>query len=244
MSVLFTRRGAPPVLGNKASDYAVGESVLLNVSGTAREFIVVNQGNPDSGIYAASCNGTWLLMKDAYEIKRWDQYYNDYKNSEIHEYLNGAFLGLFESAVQKVIIQAKIPYKGGAGSYTTQGVLTGESGLLAKVFLLSGYEIGLTNSASDSALRSLPIGEGAKLSYFNSGIDAAAFAKRIAYYNGSLCTWWLRSPSTSTTDNVWHIRTEGGHYNANGKSNTLYCVRPAIILPFDTLFDPDTNTIL
>lgn len=243
MSVFFTRRGKPPVLGKRASDYSIGESVVLTVNGEDREFLVVHQGNPDTSVYDASCDGIWLLMKDIYENKAWDSTYNNYEESDIHEYLNGEFLSSFDGAIQNTIKQVKIPYKSGAGSFSS-GVLTGENGLATKVFLLSGYEVGLTYSASDSQLKNLPIGEGSKLSYFNSGIDSAAFAKRFARYNGEVSLWWLRSPSTATTDNVWHIKTNGGHTVTNGVSISLYGVRPAIILPFDIEFNPDTNTIL
>lgn len=48
-------------LGQKA----VGSIVKLNVDGTARDFIVVNQGKPLSN-YDDSCDGTWLLQKHLY----------------------------------------------------------------------------------------------------------------------------------------------------------------------------------
>ena len=41
------------------------------------------------GLYDASCDGTWLLMKDCYEAKRWhSSNVNDYANSEINSYLD------------------------------------------------------------------------------------------------------------------------------------------------------------
>ena len=53
-------------LGSKA----VGSIVKLKVGGAAKEFIVVHQGKPSS-IYDESCKGTWLLMKDIYENRKW-----------------------------------------------------------------------------------------------------------------------------------------------------------------------------
>ena len=49
------------------STKAVGSTVKLTVNGKAREFIVVHQGKPSS-VYDESCNGTWLLMKDIYQL--------------------------------------------------------------------------------------------------------------------------------------------------------------------------------
>lgn len=36
----------------------VGSSVYMNVDGSRREFIIVQQGNPNPAIYDASCDGT------------------------------------------------------------------------------------------------------------------------------------------------------------------------------------------
>ena len=49
--------------GTKLANKEVGSIVKLNVNGAVTEFLVVHQGLP-SDIYDASCNGTWLLMKD------------------------------------------------------------------------------------------------------------------------------------------------------------------------------------
>ena len=39
--------------------------------------------------------------------------------------------------------------------------------------------------------------------------------------------WWLRSPNTNNTTNVWNVNTNGS-YNNNSYSNT-YGVRPALM---------------
>ena len=73
----------------------------------------MNQGIPqNSSLYDDSCNGTWLLMKDCYETRQWNNPdYNKYASSSIHSYLNGAFLNLVDSKVQNIIKQVKIPYR-------------------------------------------------------------------------------------------------------------------------------------
>lgn len=205
-------------MSTKLSALSVGSTVKLNVNGTAKEFLVVHQGLPSS-LYDSSCNGTWLLMKDIYEKRVWDSSNNDYKNSDIHAYLNGTFLGLFDSDIQSAIKQVKLPYQNGTGSGGS--IASGSNGLSTKVFLLGGYEVGWTTSTNQY----FPI-DGACLSYFSgtSSIDS----KRIAYYGGSASSWWLRSPNTFSTDYVWLVHADGDC--GNGGCSLSYGVRPALVL--------------
>ena len=109
MSVLFTRRGAPPSLGKKASDYAVGESVYLIENGAKVEYLVVHQGLPDA-MYDVSCNGTWLLRKDVYIKREVNSGVNNYSSStSVHNYLNNDFINLFDTTTRSIIKQVKIP---------------------------------------------------------------------------------------------------------------------------------------
>lgn len=215
------------------STKAVGSTVKLKVNGTAKEFIVVHQGKPSS-LYDDSCNGTWLLMKDIYENRVWQSgNINKYESSDIHTYLNNTFLNLFESNIRDAIKQVKIPYRKNGGSGGTDQ--SGANGLSAKIFLLSGYEVGWTTSDYSY----FPV-DGAKLSYFESGTGTSANNKRIANLNGSAAYWWLRSPGTYNTSLVWLVNSDGG-YNYNSASNS-YGVRPALILP-STLLVSDDGTV-
>ena len=215
------------------STKAVGSTVKLKVNGTAKEFIVVHQGKPSS-LYDDSCNGTWLLMKDIYENRVWQSgNINKYESSDIHTYLNNTFLNLFESNIRDAIKQVKIPYRKNGGSGGTDQ--SGANGLSAKIFLLSGYEVGWTTSDYSY----FPV-DGAKLSYFESGTGTSANNKRIANLNGSAAGWWLRSPSAGYTNNVWRVNTSGG-YNDYYASNS-YGIRPALILP-STLLVSDDGTV-
>ena len=45
-------------MATKLGDMAVGSTVKIKVNGTLTDFIIVHQGNPDPGIYDASCDGT------------------------------------------------------------------------------------------------------------------------------------------------------------------------------------------
>lgn len=215
------------------STKAVGSTVKLKVNGTAKEFIVVHQGKPSS-LYDDSCNGTWLLMKDIYENRVWQSgNINKYESSDIHTYLNNTFLNLFERNIRDAIKQVKIPYRKNGGSGGTDQ--SGANGLSAKIFLLSGYEVGWTTSDYSY----FPV-DGAKLSYFESGTGTSANNKRIANLNGSAAYWWLRSPYTYDTGSVWYVFT-GGDYGGSGASGS-YGIRPALILP-STLLVSDDGTV-
>lgn len=215
------------------STKAVGSTVKLKVNGTAKEFIVVHQGKPSS-LYDDSCNGTWLLMKDIYENRQWhNSNVNNLENSTIHSYLNGTFLNLFESNIRDAIKQVKLPYRKNGGSGGSDQ--SGANGLLCKIFLLSGYEIGFTTSDNPY----FPV-DGAKLSYFEAGTGSSALNKRIAYLNGSAAGWWLRSPYTGNTSRVWLV-------NSNGDCDDYLAsyslgIRPALVLP-STLLVSDDGTV-
>lgn len=216
-------------------EIAVGTTVWMNVNGTAREFIVVNQGLPSS-LYDSSCNGTWLLMKDIYTKKAWDATNNDYENSDVHAYLNGTFLNLFDAKIQSHIKQVKIPYHKGIGY--SGSVYSGANGLSTKIFLLSGYEVGWTTATNPNSLY-LPV-DGACLDYFEGA--GVTDSKRIGYYNNTATNWWLRSPSTSHSDSINNVSTNG-YWGTNYLTYSLG-VRPALILPSDTLVTVDMNVIV
>ena len=207
-------------MSTQLGSMSVGSTVKLNLGGSPRDFLVVHQGLPSS-MYDSSCNGTWLLLKDIYSNRTWDGSNNDYKNSDIHSYLNGTFLNLFDDDIKNAIKQVKIPYQNGTGSGGS--VSSGSNGLSCKIFLLSGYEVGFSTSDNSHFPR-----DGAKLSYFSSGTGSAANNKRIAKLNGSATYWWLRSPYTVDTGYVWDVVS-------NGDCSNWYCnnsigVRPALVL--------------
>lgn len=198
---------------------AAGKTITLNVDGAPIEFVVVHQGKP-SAMYDDSCDGSWLLMKDIYENRAWDSSNsNSYKASTIHSYLNGTFLGLLDSNTQEAVKQVKIPYVNGTGG---SAVASGANGLPAKIFLLSGYEVGWTTSDNSD----LPV-DGAKLDYFTA--SSGGNSKRIANFNGSASRWWLRSPYIKDTNNVWTVYPNGS-LDVRGAS-APNGIRPALILP-------------
>lgn len=211
---------------------AVGSIVKIKVNGASKDFIVVQQGNPNTSTYDSSCAGTWLLMKDIYTTSTFGNN-NSYKDSSIHTYLNGTFYNLIDSDIRAAIKQVKIPYLNGTGG-GDGSLATGANGLSTKVFLLSGYEVGLTTSDD----RNFPK-DGIRLAYFGSG--SGGNSKRVAYNGSSTAVWWLRSPHTDNQGSVWAVNTEG-YYDA-GRWNYHSCgVRPALILP-STLLVSDDGTV-
>ena len=214
----------------KLGTKAVGSIVKLKVNGTAKEFIVVHQGKPSS-LYDSSCEGTWLLMKDIYENRQWNSPdVNVLETSAIHRYLNSTFLGLFDSDIQGVIKQVKIPYRkdGGSNGTTQQGT----NGLPCKIFLLSATEVHFENMFIYS-------GEGAALSYFASCATDTDDPKRVAYLNGSAAAWWLRSLLVSYIEDVWVVYPNGDCNNT--KVSASYGIRPALVLPPDMEVDSSGN---
>ena len=222
--------GSFKIPGTRTIDsVSVGQSVYCNVNDTKTEFIIVHQGKPSS-MYDDSCNGTWLLMKDIYEERQWNSSTdNIYGASTIHSYLNSTFLNRLD--IKDVIKQVKIPYVNGWGG---SAVASGANGLSTNVFLLSGYEVGL------SGAEWVPQ-DGARLSYFNQ--NAGKDAKRIAYLYGSTTAgvWWLRSARTDSNSTALVIVTDGAY--SYPFVNDTKGVRPAFIVPSDTYIDEDNNIL-
>ena len=205
---------------------AVGSTVKIKVNGTVKDFIIVHQGKPSS-VYDDSCNGTWLLMKDIYTTRNWDDSNCDYLNSDMTAYLNGTFISLIDADIRNAIKQVKIPYI----NYSNDNVMSGSNGLSCKVFLLSGTEVGFSGVSYMAT-------EGAKLSYFDSA------SKRVAYNGSSAAVWWLRSPSSNGYVSVWGVYTDGSDRSLWCYDN--YGARPAFVLPSSLVVSDDgtvsTNT--
>ena len=173
------------------------------------------------------------MRKDIKENRQWNSSnVNDYANSAIHSYLNGTFLALLDANTQAAIKQVKLPYRAGSGYGKT--VTSGSNGLSAKIFLLSSTEVNLVFGYE-------PTNEGACLSYFSGTAQDAADSKRVANLDGSATFWWLRSP---------YCRSDYGatialRVTAQGTWSFDDCptpngVRPALIIPSPSIFDPTT----
>ena len=223
---MFLRRGPAP--GIPIGSLAVGRTIK-HIASVPREFLIVHQGLPGD-IYDASCDGTWLWMKNVFDQRQYNTSASgNYANSSINTWLNGDFYALLDSNIQNAIKQVKIPYCVGDGG---DPVMSGADGLSCKIFLLGGFEVG---SAQLSTSKYFPI-DGAILSYFSD--TASTDSKRIGYLDGSATKWWLRSMYTYYSAGVWIINEEGA---ARGEARGTYAygIRPAFILPSDFLVTDD-----
>lgn len=209
------------------STLTVGSSVYLNENGSPVEYLIVHTGLPDATLYDSSCDGVWLLRKDLLKKRTWGGNNNDYQNSDVHTYLNSDIMSSFDVQVQNIIKQVKIPYINGNGSSWSLGSLA--NGLSAKIFLPSLFEIGLTAGTSNEH-------DGVCLNYFDDN------SKRIAYLNGAVTTWWLRSPIRGVSSTVYIVSTTGG-VGTSGCSSS-HGIRPCMILPHTATLDPETNIII
>lgn len=219
---------------------SIGNTVYLNVEGGKRDFIIVNQGLPSSD-YDDSCNGTWLLMKEIYEIREWNDVLstsNSYSKSTIHNYLNSKFFELLDPDIQNVIKLVKIPYTktsdttGSITGSTTSGsmngtIASGSNGLMTKIFLLSSVETGIS--------RPYVTAEGSILEYFTP----SNYDTRIGYYEGRECPWWLRSIPTKNNNAAAYIDTLGDVSQTAVDAKDYIGIRPAMILPSALIVNDD-----
>lgn len=212
-------------------DKAVGDIVKINEDGVAVNYLIVHKGKP-SDLYDDSCDGVYVLREKTHSKRAWDisTSINDYENSDIESWLNGDFLNTIDDKIRNEILTVKIPYKKGMGYDSSYGVQSGADGLSCKVFLLSGYEVGLTKSDSSY----LPI-DGAKLSYFSDNNSRIGKDSTDTAVN-----WWLRSPYTYNAALVFYVRTDG-YYNGSNSDDSNVAVRPAFVLPSSLLVDNDGN---
>lgn len=101
-------------------------------------------------------------------------------------------------------------------------------GLSTRIFLLSGRELGFSNT--------LYLGnEGSRLDYFST------IASRIGYYNGTATMWWTRSPSIEGQWGAHVAYTDGS--DKWTYATTSQGIRPAFILPSDIQVDSNFNII-
>ena len=214
----------------------VGSSVFMNVNTLGRtEFLVVHQGLPSSD-YDISCDGTWLLMKDILDLtyfrNQTSGYVNMYGSSDIHR-ANNNFRYLLEDGVQKILKQVRIPY---ASSGYETSVSTGSNGLSVWAFCLSVAEV--DGFADNSYMSTNALKEGEALDYFKGNGKSG----RVAHYEGTATSWWLRTPLKNNSNYAFNVDSVGvpGTSLAYAQSGR----RPCMIFPPDTLIDENFNIVL
>ena len=207
--------------GSTAGDLLVGQMVAIKESGTPIPYLVVHQGNPDAGLYDASCEGTWFLRNEIKAMRTYGSY-RFYNYSAMPDFLDPDISGSATSGLDEKVKNAmktvKIPYHASTG-----GVMSGADGFSCKAFILGAYEYG---AKTDFTLPD----DGAALDYFkdNNSND------RIAYYSGQPVIHWTRSDRINGS--TMCVVLQRGQMGSLTISNSLG-VRPAFILPYDYQFE-------
>lgn len=217
--------------GTPLSSLAVGTEVyaLQATDGTFTPvgipFVIVHQGNPDSSIYDASCNGTWLMQVDSYHAQKFNGNARNsaYAESTVHSFLNGSFLAEYNSDFQNSVKQVKIPYLTISGYYNLN-VQKGANGLSTKCFLPSAAELGFVGT------NYLTAGEGAKLAYFKNCAEDGADDRRVLRVNGKTTCWWTRSACSRIKGIVFSVLTNGNIAGSDYTNDRLFQLRPIVIL--------------
>ena len=118
--VIGSRRMKLPSVGKMLGDYAEGDIVLLNESGSPVEFYVAKHD------YEPELNGsgrTLLVRKAAHSKQVWDaDGGSTYDGSDIDAWLNGDYKALLDKSVQNAIGVTKINMSAAASSILERSV--------------------------------------------------------------------------------------------------------------------------
>ena len=206
-----------------ASKLAIGQVVKLMENNVATDFIVVQQGLP-SEAYDASCNGTWLLRKNLYNIMFWQHPYDsekfyDWETCSANTWLNNTYYNLLGSVEQTVVKAVNIPV---SATYNVTD----------KVFWLGGTEVGFVGDSDFASV-------GAKLAYFDENSQYKADPKRVVTTGGVAQEWWLRSQRSTYDKQAFYIKTDGSSTYAS-IDNISKGNRPCLVIPSTSKFDKDT----
>lgn len=217
--------------GVPVGELAVGASVYTDFGGSRTEFIIANQGNPDSSIYDNTAAGTWLLIKNIYEINVKYRQYSASSSLYTDSYLVGImneYLEKFPAAIQHTIRTINLPCNGYNGSTVDS--------LSCKLFPLSVAELEPQNSY-------ISFHDGAVLQLFNNDDHNL----KIAYYNNSAKRYWTRSGESQMYGNNIYIINETGWVRSNKTITDGHPeqagTRFAFLVPTETLVDSDFNII-
>lgn len=214
-----------------------GQSIYMNVDSVRTEYIITHQGDPYTP-YKNSCdelkinsnydnappNGTWVLMKNIYELRPLDTSNVEYYQSAADTYLNTDFLALLDAGVQALIKSVYIPFFSGSMSQTPN---------TRKIFIPCYSELGLNVFEQYGQVA---------LDYFKD----ADSDKRIAYYNGEAYKYWTRGGMYNNGNPIHYAVTETGIGGAQYQgASWRFGIRPEFILdPDNTFVDSDFNIVV
>ncbi|WP_367575846.1 DUF6273 domain-containing protein [Acutalibacter intestini] len=228
-------------MATRLGNVAVGTVVKIMEYGTPADYVVAQQGRPNSSInlYDTSCTGTWVMRVGIYTTTQWSNNTNsentrvDYSTSTVSGYLNGSFKNGID--IRDHIKTVKLPYtrlgvdiNGGTGIHYPQvEYIDGANGMETQVFLLAKSEM----DASYANTSSHP----------NLAVFKSFPAYRTGYLNGQPYTEWYRTVSQGS-DNWNYVECNLQRYPGdtsimyqNPCTNSKIDVRPAFILDPDGL---------
>ena len=219
-----------PLSGTPISEFPVGIKIMLPEGNQIKYMTYIQNGNPDTGKYASSCDGAWLWTNV------WDEstFGTDvsYADSPIQEKIEEAFT-LLPSALKSHVKDVKIPYRVGSTGRTIYNL---ENGLSQKGFLLSATELG----ASIDPNQGIVIGT--KLPYFD--LTNSTSQKRVNYKNdGTPYVYWSRSPMNSSSSNqIFSINSSGVIDGTTALSNNIRGCPVCFIFDYDVLISTEVNS--
>ena len=224
-------------------DKNVGDIVKIKEGGVAKDYLIIHKGNPYSEMYDSSCNGVWLLRKQAYGSEY--SIYQDTQNysaSKLHSYLNSTYLNTIDSNIRSAIKTVKIPW----ADRTT--INSGSNGLSCKVFLLSVHEIGCSLAGYQEDMGCGMPNDGVQMQYFPSG-NSYNIKRECRNEDNTVIRWFTRTPESESATGIWAIINT----TKMGISNPVYVtsfdeggkayLRPAFILPTTISVDDAGNVL-
>ena len=188
--------------GIPLSTITPGAILYLNESGSPVQFYIAKH-DYESGLNGAG--RTLVVRKDCYDMRMFG-YTNAYANSSLDSWLCNTYLKLLDADIQAAIGTTKFYYTPDSGNTTV-------TTLQRAVFQLSITELGKTASYANTEGSALPI----------------ASTLKIAYFNGSVCIQWTRTPYMYETLSVCYLGSGGGV--SGDRCSHSYGYRPAFTLP-------------
>ena len=238
---------ATPMGYRPASTFPVGNVFKIPVNGTVYNWTIVNQGNPDTSKYNASCNGTWLLMEDCYTSMKFftgnsgginTNKTGNYNISDVKSYLDNDFFNMLNDSTKKVVKQVTLPTASKLGFDPNWESTT----ISAKAFILSLAELGFYELPQDESAN-LPttrgINEGAVLNYFLNTNRSGADPKRKSKQGK---TYWTRTPLGSNTM-VYTIINTGDRDAGNDRTDS-FGVRVCMIIDSNAMFNDNGELLI
>ena len=212
-------------MAQKLGNVPVGTILHMKENGVYQDYLVVHQGLPSS-MYDASCNGTWLLRKATYSTGVMTSGISlSWEETPEYRFLTSDFIEFFEQNILDLVNEAKITANSGTS--------------VCKFFHLSASELNISGQLSttiNSKLYTVSVPtEGSKLSYFSGNNTRKADKKYNSrtVFNSSYADLRYVQIAILTTGAATIIDTSDG----------ASCVRPAMIMQFDTIVDDDNNIL-